>query len=131
MRGFWFIECDIDGSGKCWRLVRVEETASATGSYFYATFVDGSDFQEHFNVFLDNGSRMVGPLTVNNMLACVSAGEYILDVDMFFLPQKAPGEARMLASKSNGLQKAAEQVVSTSPDWKRLNFDGGKKCNAH
>ena len=128
MQGFYFIECDIDGRGKRWRLARVEEVASTDASYLFATFVDdGDEFQEALNVYLENETRMVGPLTVNNLLACVMAGEYILDIELGFLPQRTPGEARLAAAKANGVQKAAAQVAATEPEWKRINFDSPAK----
>jgi len=123
MNGFWFIECDIDGNGKRWRLARVAEVASSGGSYLCAMFMDDRDFfEEALDVYLGNGSRMVGPLTVNNLLACVSAGEYLLDIELGFLPQRTPGEARITAAKANGLQKASQQVANTEPEWKRIGF---------
>jgi hypothetical protein len=128
MTGFYFVECDIDGKGQRWRLARVEEVASTEASYFFATFVDdGNDFQECLNVYLENGSRMIGPLSINNLLACVNVGEYILDIGAQFLPQRTPGEARLLAARANGLQKAAAQVEGTGADWKRINFDAPSK----
>lgn len=124
MRGLCFIECDIDGRGKRWRLTRVHETASSGEPYFVATFIDeGGEFDECLNVFLDNGSRMVGPLTVNNLLACVSAGEYLLDIEIGFLPQRIPGEARITAGKANGIHSASAQIARTGPEWNRINFN--------
>lgn len=123
MRGFYFIECDVDGRGKRWRLARVEESAGMDGAYFFTTFIDDGDYHlEALDVFLENGSRIVGPFTVQQLLMCVQVAEYTADCEKHFLPQTIPGERPITAGCANGLARAASQFRACNPEWKRENF---------
>lgn len=121
--GHYFIECDIDGRGKQWRLARVREMAGLGGSYFVATF-DDAEFDESLDVFVENGSRIVGPFTTVQMLLCVEIAEYVAISDPGFLPQKKPGEIPITATRANGLAHAAQKFLASDPAWKRTNFAG-------
>jgi len=126
MNGLYFIDCDIDGRGKRWRLARVQEVAGCGDPYFWATFVDevfGDSFEEDMAVFRNNGSRIVGPFTVTQLLTCVEVAEYVAVSDPGFLPQRKPGEIPVKAARANGLATAARHFMATDPAWKRENFD--------
>lgn len=56
--GYWFINCDIDGTGKRWRLARRKGSTM--------DFVT-EDFQEDVELFSDEGCTCVGPFTTEEL----------------------------------------------------------------
>lgn len=123
MMGFYFIDCDIDGRGKKWRLAWVSETASVDGSYLWARFIDGTDFEEALDVYRDNGSRIVGPFSVEQLLTCIDVAEFAAKCGNSFLPQRKPGERPITAGCANGLATAARHFEACKPNWKRENCE--------
>lgn len=97
---YWFVDCDIDGQGKKWRLAT--RVNSDDGDLF--EFIE-SGFSDTVEIFDRSGCRYVGPFTKLDLLSFVEIAENVARFSM--LPQKFPGEARVDAAVANAMITAS------------------------
>ena len=100
MSQWMFIDCDIYGDGKQWRLAQVSD-----GCAYFA-----DDFREDLCVFEENGSRRIGPYTDEQLMRCM---EVACHVSQFIHPLRTDRENNCLIAPAvwNGMQSARAKLM--------------------